>query len=309
MMSVKSLSDLDRKRGSAALKARIRHIDDRMIWFGFIRLSAHVAKFGISEVQGKIDLHTYRNLSSTPPPERKAGRSGSTGAQLMRPGTYERPEPFTPLFGESRSLDDLMETKLSHTATMTSLPIEIVAVPNRAVDPDSVRAVLAATELRESCTVSYQSMTSSESSDRVISPHALAKASGRWHVRAYDFTRKHFIDFSLSRVRSSTPSSDQTVVPGEIDDDWQTSVTVIFIPHPLLSEDQRHAVGREFGMTNETLVVTVRRALLFYLLDEMRILTAVKTRDLKLAQPASIWVQDLNSVTAELSLMDMRAAI
>jgi hypothetical protein len=65
-------------------------------------------------------------------------------------------------------------------------------------------------------------------------------------------------------------------------------------------------VAREFGMTGEILIVTVRRALLFYLLDEMRILSAVRKRDVKLAQAASIWVQDLDSVCAELNRMDMR---
>src|SRR5258705_11377875 len=34
--------------------------------------------------------------------------------------------------------------------------------------------------------------------------------------------------------------------------------------------------------------------------DEMRILSAVRKRDVKLAQAASIWVQDLDSVCAEL---------
>jgi len=66
--------------------------------------------------------------------------------------------------------------------------------------------------------------------------------------------------------------------------------------------NQRDAVAREFGMTGEILIVTVRRALLFYLLDEMRILSAVRKRDVKLAQAASIWVQDLDSVCAEMSL-------
>jgi hypothetical protein len=305
-MSVKSLSDLDGKRGGAALKARIRHIDDRLIWFGFVRLSAHVAKFGISEVQGKIDLQTYRNLSSTPPPERKPGRSATSGAVLAGPGIYERPDPFAPVFEGARSLDDLMETKLSDAGAVTSLTIEKISIPHRSVDADNVRAVLAAAELRESCSIAYQSMTSTESSERAISPHALVKASGRWHVRAYDFSRKRFVDFSLSRVRFSASANGHTVVPGEIDDDWQTAVTIAFVPHPSLSENQRDAVAREFGMTGETLMVTVRRALLFYLLDEMRILNAVRSRDVKLAQAASIWVQDLDSVCAELNRMDMR---
>ena len=128
-------------------------------------------------------------------------------------------------------------------------------------------------------------------------------------VEKYDFARKRFVDFSLSRVRFSAPASGHTVVPEEIDEDWQTVVTIVFVPHPMLAENQKLAVAREFGMTGDTLVVSVRRALLFYLLDEMRILTAVRNRDVLLAQPASIWVQDLDSVCDELSRMDMRAEL
>jgi hypothetical protein len=73
----------------------------------------------------------------------------------MRPGIYERPDSFVPVFEGSRSLDDLMETKLSDAGAVTSLPIEKMSVPHRSVDADNVRAVLAAAELHESCAIAY----------------------------------------------------------------------------------------------------------------------------------------------------------
>jgi WYL domain len=305
-MSVKSLYELNAKRGGAALRARIRHIDDRLFWFGFVNLADHVAKFGISDVQGKIDLHTYRNLSSTPPPERKPGRSTATAPQQTnRPRFYERPEPFVALFDGPRSLDDLMTTKLSDVDVLTPLPMEAVYLPRRSVDADCVRAVLAATELKESCSIHYQSMTSKNSSSRVISPHALVKASGRWHVRAFDFTRRSFIDFSLSRIRESSPAAEHPVVPGDIDDDWKEMVVVQFIAHPSLHENQKRAVADEFGMVDGVLNIQVRRALLFYLLDEMRILTAVRSGDMKAARSAAVWIQDAAQVSAELQKMEI----
>jgi hypothetical protein len=306
-MSVKSLYELSAKRGGAALRARIRHIDDRLFWFGFVKLADHVGKFGISDVQGKIDLHTYRNLSSTPPPERKPGRSSAIAPQqTSRPGFYERPEPFVALFDGPRSLDDLMATKLSDVAVPTPLAIEAVSMPRRSVDADCVRAVLGATELKESCAIHYQSMTSTNASSRVISPHALVKASGRWHVRAFDFTRRSFIDFSLSRIRESSSASDHPVVPGDIDDDWKETVTVRFIAHPSLHENQKRAVADEFGMVDGVLKVEARRALLFYLLDEMRILTAVRNGDVESARSTAVWLQDAAQVAAELKKMEMR---
>lgn len=299
-MSVKSLSELDLIRGGAALKARLKYVDDRLIWFGFLRLADYAAKFGISDVQGKIDIKTYRNLSSTPLPERRPGPTG-TGASPA--GTYGRPDDFAPLFEGSPSLDDLWLTRLADARPDESLTVEHLARPVHCIDPDSVRALLAAAELRSSCQLGYQSMTSAESSDRIICPHALVKASGRYHVRAYDFSRKKFIDFSLSRVLSSTSLPDDPSVPDALDEDWHSPVDVEFVPHPRLSSSQRKATAREFGMLDGKRTVTVRRALLFYLLDEMRLLAAVRRLDESLAD-VPVWVKNVRQVAAELTSME-----
>jgi len=136
-----------------------------------------------------------------------------------------------------------------------------------------------------------ESMTSAESSDRTVCPHALVEASGRYHVRAFDFARKRFIDFSLSRVLSSTPLVDDAAVPSKLDDDWHAMIDVGFVPHPRLSPAQRLTIAREFGMDDGMTIVRVRRALLFYLLDEMRMLGAVRNFDEALAD-VPVWVKD-----------------
>jgi hypothetical protein len=298
-MNVKSIYELGRKRGASGLHARLKHIDDRLVWFGFGLLQDHVTKFGISEVQGKIDLQTYRNLSSTPPPERRPGPAGH-GAKA---GAFERPEGFVALFDVPRSLDDLIDTKLPDARKENRLALEVLPPPVRAVEPDAVRALLAATELRTSCALVYQSLTSAEPRERVVCPHALVKASGRWHVRAFDFSRKAFIDLSLSRVLSSSPALGRTPVPFDLDDDWHVQVTVEFIPHPELSSSQKTAVLREFGMADGCLKIDVRRALLFYLLDETRLLNAVRQTDETLGRGSALWVRNVGNVTAELARM------
>lgn len=299
-MSVKSLSEIDFMRGGAALKARLKFIDDRLIWFGFLRLADYAAKFGISDVQGKIDIKTYRNLSSTPPPERKPGPAGEGASPV---GTYGRPDGFVPLFEGFRTLDDLWLTRLEDARPDESLSVERLTPPAHCIDPDGVRSLLAATELRGTCRLGYQSMTSAESSDRSVCPHALVKASGRYHVRAFDFSRKRFIDFSLSRVLSSAPLADKPSVPAALDDDWHAMVDVEFAPHPRLSSAQRKTTAKEFGMSDRMKTVSVRRALLFYLLDEMRLLAAVRRLDEKLAD-VPIWIRNARHVAAELTSME-----
>jgi hypothetical protein len=299
-MSVKSLSELESLRGGAALKARLKHVDDRLIWFGFLRLADHAAKFGISDVQAKIDIKTYRYLSGSPPPERKPGPAAPGD---LGPGTYQRPEKFVPLFEGPNALDDLWLSRIPDARGGEPLSFENLAGPEHRIDPDDVRALLAATELRTSCRLKYQSMTSAEASERVVCPHAVVKASGRYHVRAFDFSRKRFIDFSLSRVLSSDPLPDDAPVPSTLDDDWHKTVEVQFVPHPRLSQTQSATIAREYGMHLGLSVVTVRRAMLFYLLDEMRLLKAVRQKDKELAD-VPVWVKNSDEVAHELISME-----
>ena len=181
--------------------------------------------------------------------------------------------------------------------------MELLRAPEHRIDPDDVRALLAATELRESCRLKYQSMTSTEASERIVCPHAVVKASGRHHVRTFDFSRKQFIDFSLSRVLSSDPMPDYPPVPSTLDDDWHKTVAVEFMPHPRLSPTQRLAIAREYGMKTGLSVITVRRAMLFYLLDEMRLLKAVRQQDKDLAD-VPVWVKNLKNIADELVSME-----
>jgi hypothetical protein len=80
-------------------------------------------------------------------------------------------------------------------------------------------------------------------------------------------------------------------------------VDVRFAPHPRLSPTQRATAAREFGMQDGLKTVSVRRAMLFYLLDEMRLLAAVRHLDENLAD-VPIWIRNVRQVAAELSSMD-----
>jgi hypothetical protein len=304
-MSVKSLYELTQRRGGPALRARLKHIDDRLVWFGFVRLANHASKFGISEVQGKIDLQTYRNLSATPPPDKKPGPTGSVQPGLTGPGIYERPAEFIPLFDGPRVLEGLLEIKLPDARPDVEASIVSLSAPSRLLEPDRVRSVLAAIELKTCARLTYQSMTSRELADRIVSPHTLVKASGRWHVRAFDYQRKRFIDFSLSRIVSSAPSEAKPSAPIDLDYDWHEHVPVELIPHPDLSKEQQAAVAQEFKMTEAGLSISVRRALLFYLLDEMRLLTAVSKREASLGKATTLWVRNVNALSNELSRMQI----
>jgi hypothetical protein len=92
-------------------------------------------------------------------------------------------------------------------------------------------------------------------------------------------------------------------VPSRLDDDWHATIEVEFVPHPKLSSTQRETIAREFGMQQGLSVVTVRRALLFYLLDEMRLLAAVRRQDKDMAD-VPVWVKNVRPIASELTSME-----
>jgi hypothetical protein len=85
-------------------------------------------------------------------------------------------------------------------------------------------------------------------------------------------------------------------------------VDVEFIPHPEFSSDQKKMVASEFGMVKGQVTVSIRRALLFYLLDEMRLLTAVMRSDPELAKGTTLWIRNTEAVARELAGAKMKQA-
>ena len=67
------------------------------------------------------------------------------------------------------------------------------------------------------------------------------------------------------------------VDPGE-DKDWSESVTLQLTPHPGLSESQRRAIELDYGMTDGTAEIQVRKSLLFYTLKRLGLDTYVDSR-------------------------------
>ena len=56
-----------------------------------------------------------------------------------------------------------------------------------------------------------------------------------------------------------------------MDRHWSGYFEVVLQPNPNLSNSQREAIARDYEMSDEKLVLTVRRALLFYLNKQWRL--------------------------------------
>lgn len=151
-----------------------------------------------------------------------------------------------------------------------------VATPlnyQRSEAPEVIGELLFAIETNYKFEASYFSVSSGEHEHRVIQPHSIVFASGRYHVRAYCEKSKRFSDFVLARFANEgivgfEGLPEQTI---EQDEAWNTELTLTIIADPRLPANNRKGVELEYGMQNGKLELSTRQALVNYALQELRI--------------------------------------
>lgn len=263
---------------------RLEFIEFRLLWEGRINRSDLVNHFAISVPQASVDFARYRELAP-----------GNVVYDVVQKA-YAAASGFRPMFS-SASADSYLtrlwgasagtiETKDSFLGWVP--PVTIVRDPARRVDAEVLKEFLIAVREKRCVRMEYQSMSSSTSSSRMISPHAFGFDGARWHVRAYCHNHGDFRDFLLGRVRTAT--RDQfTDIDVDGDEVWNTFIEASIVPHPDLTESQRRAVEDDYRMKEGRLVLRVREALLFYHLEHLSLLSGDRpSKYLKLANRPSL---------------------
>ncbi len=247
-----------------SIERRLAFIEERLFWLGDVNRSHLTGRFGVSPSQASKDIARYLEL-------RPVGLAYDKSAKRYVAGEAFRPVIAAPkasrFLGELR-LADLANLSDEETLLGAVIPFDATPVPERAIDPYVLRAVLAAIRNRHALAVTYQSMSRKEPARRKIEPHALAHDGFRWHVRAFDHESGGFRDFVLGRI--SRPKADrQTRSRPEDDRDWQKFVELVIAPHPGLTPAQTRAIAIDYGIVRGVSRIKVRRALLFYALKRL----------------------------------------
>lgn len=102
-------------------------------------------------------------------------------------------------------------------------------------------------------------------------PHALGYDGFRWHARAYCHIDNKFKDFLLPRVLG-VRNPGAPGASGVDDRQWNETFDVEIGPHPDLTQSQQDVVAKDFGMKDGRAVLTVRYAMLFYVLKRLGLL-------------------------------------
>ncbi|OAI20664.1 hypothetical protein A1359_02830 [Methylomonas lenta] len=247
------------------VRQRLTLLEATVFWTGELATNFLTDTFAISRVQATKDIGRYLSLR---PDNLRYDRS------LKR---YLITEQFQPLLITGQPQECMQVLQASQSAAspvltlMSNMPaVEILTTPTRHLDINILRPVLQAARFGLVLEIGYQSMTTSEPAVRKVQPHTLVFDGWRWHMRAFSYSHNDFRDFVLARIHQAMVVG-KPENPTPVDTLWETLLTVEIGPHPGLSDSQKLAIERDFGMVDGKATITVRAALLSYLLLSLRI--------------------------------------
>jgi len=245
------------------VQRRLEFIDFRLFWDGRFNRRDLSETFGISAQQASSDIAQYIALAS------ENLVYDQTLKAYLRAPTYE---PKLMHASAERYLLQLVaienrwmrreDTWFDHTP-----PIENVSLLRKRTDARILLHILDAIHRRGQLEIQYKSITGSPEPRRIIAPHALFHAVGRWYVRAWSAEHSDFRDYNLFRIDQAGDIA-AAVIDSTFDFEWMHKIDLILAPNPALSESQQAALQGEYDMIDGKLIVTMRLSQTFYLMTE-----------------------------------------
>lgn len=248
------------------LLQRYRLIEIIALWEGRLNAQHLQTYFGIGRQQASKDINNYLS---------EVGLGNLIYNRSLK--GYEPSDTFAPKLTQG-VVDEYLQ--LVHrngdlATTFEQLPLGLeyshtLPLPTFKVRPEILRPIIQACQKHQRLEVDYRSVNAPDKSGRIIVPYAIVHSGVRWHVRAWCEKNEGFRDFVLTRFYDIPEVvGPATVNPNDVS--WETRVNISFMPDPRLRIEQQAVVANDFGMTENRLVVTVRAALIPYLLQMMRV--------------------------------------
>ena len=251
------------------VERRLEFIEFRLFWEGGVNRSDIIDMFDVSVPQASKDLTLYQERAPHNALYDKSAKR-YVASDHFEPH-FLKPDPdgyLSRLRSVAEGLIDLSDSWI------TQIPdTDIALTPRRDIDAGVLRTVLSAVRDRRSVDVHYQSM-SKERPDpiwRRITPHAFGYDGFRWHARAYCHVTDKFKDFLLPRILGTGDLGEPGADPQQ-DALWQERFGVEIGPHPDLTASKKSVVAKDYGMDGGSAVLTVRYAMLFYVLKRLGLL-------------------------------------
>jgi hypothetical protein len=259
--------------GGAALKwgveRRLEFIEFRLFWEGGVNRSDIIEMFDVSVPQASKDLTLYQERAPQNAIYDKSAKRYVAGPNFSP--IFLKPDPdgyLSRLRSLAEGLAEPSESWIAHPPQT-----DIALTPRREVDSGVLRAMLGAVRDGRSIEIHYQSMSRERAEPiwRWMTPHAFGYDGLRWHARAYCHIDKKFKDFLLPRILRAKGAGEPGATANQ-DRQWNETFDVEIGPHPDLTASQKAVVSKDYGMKNGRAILTVRYAMLFYVLKRLGLL-------------------------------------
>ena len=251
------------------VERRLEFIEFRLFWEGGVNRSDIIDTFDVSVPQASKDLTLYQERAPNNAVYDKSAKRYVASDQFEP--HFLKPDPdgyLSRLRSVAEGLIDLSESWI------TQVPdTDIALTPRRDIDVAVLRTVLGAVRDHRSVDIHYQSMSKDRPDPiwRRITPHAFGYDGFRWHVRAYCHVTDKFKDFIMPRILGiGALGEGGSDAPN--DALWQKRFGVEIGPHPELTPSQKAVIAKDYGMEGGSAVLTVRYAMLFYVLKRLGLL-------------------------------------
>lgn len=251
------------------VERRLEFIEFRLFWEGGVNRSDIIEMFDVSVPQASKDLTLYQERAPHNALYDKSAKR-YVAAPDFEP-IFLKPDPY----GYLSRLRSVAEGRIElGDSWIIQVPdTDIALTPRRDISAEVLRTILGAVRDVRSVDIHYQSMSKDRPNPiwRRITPHAFGYDGFRWHVRGYCHITHKFKDFLLPRILSAGELSEPGTQASQ-DTLWQKRFAIEVGPHPDLTDSQKAVVAKDYGMAGGSAVLTVRYAMLFYVLKRLGLL-------------------------------------
>lgn len=251
-----------------ATRQRLQYIEIKAFYTGVVTRSDVAKAFGISDAAATKDLKLYGDLI----PSNLLYNHSVFG--------FVPSQAFTPAFADisPAAVLPIIAANLAVAGgpygaqSIYGLPTAALPLPARLPNPEVLAQISRAIHAGKQLRVSYRSLSDRDSQQqRILEPHALVDTGLRWHVRAYNLDSYDFRDFVLSRITQAecleTPAESNV----QYDDDWIETLNLQLGPHADLDAQKRESLLLDYGASGDVIKITVRRALIGYVLQRLSV--------------------------------------
>lgn len=240
-----------------AQKQRLSFIDFSLLFKGAISRKDLTQKFEMGMANATRDLALYKELAPKNIELNATNRTYYQSTTFKALFTYDPQKTLIKLANKiSDGFDGVLEV-----AFPVDAPLQL-NVPDIYIVAKLVQAIIN----KKAVSIIYTSLTSGSKAREII-PHTIVDNGLRWHIRAFDRKTNSFRDFVITRI-SKTTILDSVVneFEKEIEDNqWMRKMDLQIVPHPI-NVQYKQAIELDYGMDGGQLQITVRAALVGYIL-------------------------------------------